>query len=113
VENYYVYSIDFRQDFRKSRIAWGGIFQDRADEYRYKVNELETSDDTAELNTFIETTRWFDIKMRIDLENILDFNELRERTVYTGERGLSAVRTRELRDQKGGPRVFFTFSGGF
>ncbi len=113
VENHYVYNIDFRQDFRKSRIAWGGIFQDRADEYRYKVNELETSDDTAELNTFIETTRWFDIKMRIDLENILDFNELRERTVYTGERGLSAVRTRELRDQKGGPRVFFTFSGGF
>ena len=113
VENHYVYSIDFRQDFRDSRVAWGGVFQDRADQYRYKVNELETNDDTAELNTFIETTRWFDIKMRIDLENILDFNELRERTVYTGERGLSAIRTRELRDQKGGPRIFFTFSGGF
>jgi len=113
VENHYVYSIDFRQDFRESRISWGGVLQDRADQYRYKVNELEITDDTAELNAFIETTRWFDIRMRIDLENILDFNELRERTVYTGERGLSAVRTRELRDQKGGPRIFFTFSGGF
>jgi hypothetical protein len=113
VENHYVYSIDFRQDFRESRISWGGVFQDRADEYLYKVNELEITDDTAELNAFIETTRWFDIRIRIDLENILDFNELRDRTVYTGERGLSAIRTRELRDQQGGPRIFFTFSGGF
>lgn len=113
VENKYVYNIDFRQDFEASRIAWGAVLQDRTRQYRYKVNELETNDDTAELNTFIETTRWFDMKMRIDLENILDFEEIRERTVYTGERGLTPVRSLELRNQKGGPRIFLTVSGSY
>jgi len=113
VEARYVYNIDFRQDFRQSQIAWGLVLQDRSDQYRYKVNELEVNDDTAELNTFIETTRWFDIKMRIDLENVLDFEEIRDRTVYTGARGLSALRSLELRNQKGGPRAFFTVSGSY
>jgi len=113
VENEYAYNIDFRQDFQQSLVAWGVVLQDRAEEYDFKVNELEINDDTAELNSFIETTRWFDIKMRIDLENILDFDEIRERTVYTGERGLSPLRTLELRNQKGGPRVFFTVSGTY
>lgn len=113
VENNYIYNIDFRQDFQHSRVAWGFVLQDAAERYRYKVNELEINDDTAELNTFIETTRWYDIKMRIDLENLLDFEEIRERTVYTGERDLSTVRTLELRNQKGGPRIFFTVSGNY
>ncbi len=113
VENKYVYNIDYRQDFQQSRIAWGFVLQDRADQFRYKVNELELSDNTAELNTFIETTRWFGIKMRIDLENVLDFEEIRERTVYTGERGLSPLRSLELRNQTGGLRIFFTVSGSY
>ena len=113
VENRYVYNIDFRQDFKQSLVAWGFVLQDRAEQLRYKVNELEMNDDTTELNTFIETTRWYDMKMRVDLENILDFEEIRNRTVYSGARSLSAIRSFEQRNQTGGPRIFLTLSGSY
>jgi hypothetical protein len=113
IENEYAYSVDFRQDFETLRVAWGFILQETAETPQYKVNELQIEDDEPELNTFIETTRWLGIKTRVDLENVFDFAELRERTIYTGRRGLSPVRSREFRDQAGGPRVFLTFSGTF
>jgi hypothetical protein len=112
-ESKYAYNIDFRQDFEAARLAWGLILQDRAELYQFKVNELQISDEEADLNAFIETTRWLGIKMRIDLENILDYGELRDRYIYAGKRGLTPLKSVELRDMPGGPRVFFTVSGSY
>ncbi|MGK0298385.1 MAG: hypothetical protein ACI9XC_002006 [Gammaproteobacteria bacterium] len=113
VENKYAFSIDFRQDFEFARMAWGYIIQDRAERPRYKVNELEIFNEQIEINTFIETTRWFGIKIRLDFENITNFDETRDRTVYIDRRDLSPVSTGEFRNIGGGPRVFLTFSGTY
>jgi hypothetical protein len=113
LETRYAFNIDFRQDFEAARIAWGFTIQDRAKRPRFKVNELEINNEEVEVNTFIETTRWLGIKIRIDYENITDFGEIRDRTVFEAERDLSAVRTGEFRNQGGGPRVFLTFSGTY
>ena len=112
-ENGYAYNLDFRQDFQGARAAWGFILQNRAEQYRYKVNELEVNDEALELNAFVETTRWLGVKLRLDLENVTDYTETRERTVYAGERALSPLDALEIRRETGGPRIFLTASGSY
>jgi len=113
IENKYAYTIDFRQDFETARVAWGWFLQERADRPVFKVNELLVYDDTHQLDLFIETTRWLGIKMRLSAENLFDLGLLRERTIFTGERGLSSVAFREVRDRTRGRQVVFTLSGTF
>jgi len=112
-ENRYAFTIDYRQDFREARIAWGWDVRLRAERPLYKVNELDIADEGTEFNMFIETTRWLGIKMGIVAENILDLAETRDRTVYVGERGLSAVNFRELRDRVRAFRISLLMSGSF
>jgi hypothetical protein len=87
----YLLSIDFRQDFNASQIAWGWTVAERGNRPLYKVNEFEDHNDGVAFDIFIETTRWFGIKTRFLVENALDFVRRRERTFYEGERSLSPV----------------------
>jgi hypothetical protein len=112
-DNKYAIVINFRQDFQAARMAWGWEARNRAARPLYKVNELDVSDEGTEFNAFIETTRWFGLKMRVNAENIFDLNERRERTVYTGERSLSPVDFHEVRDRTIGVRINFLLSGSF
>ncbi len=77
------------------------------------VNELDVFDEGTELNAFIETTRWFGVKIRFSALNILDFSQTRDRTGYVGERDLSPVAFRELRTLTNGSRILLTLSGVF
>ena len=58
-------------------------------------------------------TRWLGIKVRLDFENILDIEESRERTVFTGRRDLSSLRSLEYRDDTRGRQLYLTFSGTY
>lgn len=113
VENEYGIEIDYRQDFQASQIAWGWHIGERAVQLLYKVNELERYNEGMEFNTFIETTRWFGIKSRLSAENLLDFADTRDRTIFTGERDLSPLATRHFRDRIRGRRLLLSFSGNF
>ena len=112
-DNQYAFSVDYRQDFQAARFAWGWVMRTRAERPLYKVNELDVSDDGYEFNVFAETTRWLGLKTRIVAENIFDMVETRDRTVFTGERDLSPVSFRELRDRTVGFKVSFELSGSF
>jgi len=112
-ENKYALFVDFRQDFDAARVAWGWNLATRAERPLFRVNELDVFDEGTELNAFIETTRWFGIKIRFSGLNILDFRQSRDRTVYVGERDLSPVEFRELRTLTNGARILLTLSGAF
>jgi hypothetical protein len=113
VENDYVYSIDYRQDFELARVAWGFTLTERSEMPRFRVNELEIYDEGRSVNGFIETTRWLGIKIHFFAENILDFADTRERRIFSAERGLSPLQSITYRDQTRGPRVFLIFSGTY
>lgn len=113
VENEYVYNIDYRQDFEAARVAWGWALWERAEQLKFRVNELEVYDEGVSLDAFIETTRWFGIKINFFAENILDFTDTRLRRTFSGERDLSPLQSVALRDQTRGPRIFLTFSGTY
>lgn len=112
-ENKYAYSVDFRQDFQAQRISWGWDIRERGEHPRFRANELDILDEGLEFNTFIETTRWFDLKLRFDAENILDITSTRDRIRYIGARELTPVRFREDQIRIRGFRFAFTVNGSF
>jgi len=111
VPNRHGYSVDYRQDFEASRVAWGWTLISRGERPLFKVNELEVYDETPDLNMFIETTRWLGIKVRLSTQNVLDTPGSRNRTVFTGQRDLSPIRFREVRERYRDKSVTLTFSG--
>ncbi|MEN8260624.1 MAG: TonB-dependent receptor, partial [Pseudomonadota bacterium] len=112
-ENKYAFTIDFRQDFKAQRLAWGWDLRTRAEHPLFKVNELDILDEDVEFNVFVETTRWLGLKIRLHGQNLLNSSQLRDRTVFVGQRGLSSVDFRELEDNTDGRRIIFSLSGSF
>ncbi|HET6629653.1 MAG TPA: TonB-dependent receptor [Woeseiaceae bacterium] len=112
-ENRFAFGVAFRQDFQDARVSWGWDARARADRTRFLVNELDVYGDGTELNVFVETTRWFGRKISLSANNLLDFNFVRNRTIFTGERDLSPIARRELQDRTDGRRVLLTVSGSF
>ena len=113
IENKYAFEIDYRQDFQAKRFAWGWSFWERGKQLQFKVNELEIYNEGIEFRAFIETTRWAGIKIRVSGENLLDFADIRDRKLFTGDRDLSPVESTQFRDQTRGIRLSLNLSGNF
>lgn len=96
----YHYRVDFRQDFEQARVAWGWTYADRGARPLYRVNELDVYNEGAAVNLFVETTRWYGIKIRLLAENMLSYRQRRERTLFTGERDLTPVDTIITRERR-------------
>ncbi len=104
---------NFRQDFEAAKVAWGVTVAERDVRPLYKVDELDTYNDDVAVDAFIETTRWWGVKLQVLGENLLDFKEWRDRTVYVGARGLSPVDFREVRNRYNGRKITLSVSGSF
>ena len=112
-ENRYALILDYRQDFEAAKVAWGMNIGTRDERTLYNVNELDVYDEGIALNSFVETTRWFGLKLRLIGENLTDLSQVRDRTTYTERRDLSAVGSRELSTEFEGIRITFAMSGSF
>ncbi|MDH3531343.1 MAG: TonB-dependent receptor [Gammaproteobacteria bacterium] len=112
-ENEYAYDIAFRQDFQDAKVAWGWDIAEQAERPRFKVNELEVYDEGMEVNVFVESTRWFGIKIRIEGRNLLNYTESRDRVLYAGERQLSPLDALIVRERSAARRVNVVLSGNF
>jgi hypothetical protein len=109
----YVFDIAFRQDLEDSMVAWGWDIAGQGERPRFKVNELEIYDEEMELNAFVETTRWLGIKIRLEGNNLLNYKEFRERTLFQGERDISPIDSRIFRERIPGRRIKLILSGSF
>ena len=65
------------------------------------------------MDAFVETTRWRGLKVRLLGENLLDFKEWRERTVFDGLRDLAPVDFIERRERQNGRKITLSVSGSF
>ena len=113
VENNYAWEMNFRQDFQASKLAWGWKMMDRAEQYQYKADELIIYDENTDIHAYIESSRWFGMKIQFGAENMLNFHEDRYRVIYTSAREQSPVDSTELRDRTRGFRLNLTLSGSF
>ncbi len=112
-ENRYAFAVDFRQDFEAARFAWGWNLRRRDNRFEFKVDELVEHEDGLEANVFVETARWWGLKIRLDALNLTDFHQYRYRTRYAGERELTPLDVTEIRDRTDGVRVRLTLAGTF
>ena len=103
----------FRQDFTDAKVSWGIEARERSERPRYKVNEFEVFDETTEVNAFLETTRFWGLKIRLEGQDVLDFDQWRDRTIYEGLRDLSPI-DRTIRVHRlDGARFVVAVSGNF
>lgn len=112
-ENRYAFDLNFRQDFAAAKVSWGLGLASRDERVLYKANELDVFDEGYEFRGFIETTRWFGVTAALEGANMLNSQVKRDRTIYVGERGLTPVLRRELRNGTNGARVLLRVSGSF
>lgn len=111
--NRYFVGVDYRQDLEAARVAWGWTVAERDKRPLYRVNELDIYQEDIAIDAFIETTRWFDLKIRFDAINITDDKQERDRTVFTGLRDLSPPDFRLLNYRQLGRRLVLSVSGNF
>ena len=112
-DNQFVVVVDYRQDFEDAQVAWGWDVTQETVLKLFKVNELDVRKKEPDINFFIETTRWFEMKIRLEFNNILDMKEDRNRTLYTNERDLSPVFRRQLQNRTDGREFGLSLSGSF
>ena len=104
---------ELRQDLVEIGWAWG-IESDYVDRsVRFELDELDVNDRGVDVAAFIETTRWFGVKMQLTVQNLLNREFLRDRTVFDGPRGSSPIRFREARDLRRGRSMLLSVSGAF
>src|SRR5690606_22288329 len=104
----YAIDLDYRQDFEQARVSWGWGLAKRANRPLYRVNELDIFSEGFDLTGFIETTRWLGLNIRLESFNTLNTIQKRDRTIFVGERSLSPVLRRDLRDGTNGTRIQLT-----
>jgi len=109
----YYFNIDFRQDFETARFAWGWTLAERAARELYRVNEFEYNNEGYAMNAFVETTRWFDTKVRLSVDNIFNYTIRRTRIVYEGLRGGAPLDFSSDRERYIGYRFVLSMSGNF
>jgi len=109
----YTVDIDYRQDFVSAKSAWGMKLNFQANRPNFKIDEMEWLSRGTNLGVFLETSRWLGVKTRLDINNILDYNNSRERTIFQGRRDLSPVDRLRLDNSTIGTNIKLTVSGSF
>ena len=106
-------NVAFRQDLTAQRWAWGGDVSFFDEELFFGLDEFNTERRRADLDAFVETTRFAGVRIRLGAENILDEGRVRDRTVFDGTRGIAPQLFREARARSFGREVFLSVSGNF
>ncbi len=105
--------IQFRQDFRRARVAWGFEILQTAPQPFFGIDEHVLDDRGVSLDAFVETTRFFGFKIRIRAENLINDTSVRDRAVFTGLRALSPLDFIEARRRHVGRSIILTAEGNF
>lgn len=109
----YALESEFGQDFIRAGWAWGLETQFEHRSVRYELEELDADDRGVDLEAFVETTRYFGVKLQLIAQNLLDREFRRDRTVFVGTRSDDGIDFREVRDRRRGRSVLLTVSGSF
>ena len=90
VENRWNVGVALRQDLQAQRLSWGGEVRIRDDRLSFRVNELIRFRELApEVNVFVETTAFNGLRLRIEGNNLLDFEQVRDRDIFVGRRSIT------------------------
>lgn len=110
------FRMEFRQNLSGSTVAWGGMIATASDTPFYGLDELVTTDNiagTVDMDLFIETTRWWGARTRLQAGNVTNRTFLRDRRVFAGPRDSAPPAFRELRARTRGNSIELSVTGAF
>ncbi len=107
-----VIAIDFRQDLTEARFAWGARYEPASRTTSFFANEEIIDRRGRRITAFVETTRFFGVKMQLEVRNIGQTRFPRDRLLFAPDRS-GAVIGSEVLERERGEFVKFTVSDQF
>jgi len=105
-------SAEFRQDITSAKVSWGfeywGSFKDTG----FLVDQTQSLGGNKRLKLFAETTRYFGVKMRLEVTNVNTGRFNRTRLFFDGDRGGDFIGS-EVSKRKRRPEFRFDITGTF
>lgn len=105
-------SFEFRHDITKQKFAWGVEYWGSFAEQGFLVDEIQRIEGNKRLRVFAETTRYFGVKMRLEVTNSNTGRFTRSRFFFDGDRG-GVFTGSEISDRKRRPHFRFDITGTF
>ncbi len=104
--------VEFRQDWPEAKVSWGAELTSGFTDTVYFVSEVQKIERKPELSAFVETSRFFGVKMRLELLRLNARTESRVRTFYEEDRG-GAVSGFETSERRKRAEVRFKITASF
>jgi hypothetical protein len=108
--------VDFRHNIASTVWAWGGMLATSSDDPFFGLDEYVAVDDiagTLDTDVFVETTRWFGVRLRMQAGNVFNRRFERDRRVWSGPRELTPLLFTESRSRTRGHSVELSATGTF
>lgn len=108
--------VAFRQNLTGANWAWGGMIATVSDAPCFGIDEFLANHniaDTIDMDIFVETTRWFGLRTRLQAGNAFNRTFLRDRWVCSGARELAPLAFRDLRQRKRKHSLELSVTGSF
>lgn len=94
------YDFGFRQDYPEAAVSWGFNFFRNSGSYSYRINEVQFVDPQQNsIEAFVETTRFFGVNIRLQVNNIGNNYTDRHRFRFFGPRDTAPLAVTEWRRQ--------------
>lgn len=105
-------TIDFRQDLTDARFAWGARYEPPLRTTSFFANEEIIDRRGRRITAFVETTRFFGVKMQLEVRNIGQVRFPRDRQLFAPDRSDAFIGS-EVLDRERGEFLKFTISDQF
>jgi hypothetical protein len=103
---------ELRQDLSAAKLAWGVNYQTHTPDVDYRSNEINGFRELDRVDLFIETTVIAGTKVRLELWNVLDDTEERDRRLFSPDRS-GALSLRETTQFHPDTWWMLTLTGNF
>jgi hypothetical protein len=107
-----IITFNFRQDLTAQRFAWGVRYEPPREVFIFFANEAIVEERSGQLTAFAETTRFFGVRMQLEVRNIAGQEFPRDRLLFAPDRSGEFVGSEVLRCRRG-EFVKFTMSDQF
>jgi len=105
-------SFEFRQDITSAKFAWGVEYWGSFTDQGFLVDQIQTFEGNKRLRVFAETTRYFGVKMRLEVSNANTARFRRTREFFDPDRGGEFIGS-EISHRKRRPEFRFDITGTF
>lgn len=107
-----IITVNFRQDVTAQRFAWGMRYEPPREVFIFFANEAIFEERSGQLTAFVETTRFFGVRMQLEVRNIAGQEFPRDRLLFAPDRSGEFLGSEVLRRRRG-EFVKFTLSDQF